>query len=1055
MLRHRKIVSLNFLLKIVTVLFLFSSSISWGQTIVSDNFENTTTLFSNTGGTYYSGTTGGTDGPASSPLSSLGTYGLGRSAASGSAVATSSLINTASCSSVQMSFKLASFSTGGAGNGADAGDFVRVEISPDGGTNYYSTIQINGNSNAFWGFSSGTGVASTAYDGDASAVTFAPAGGGARTTDGYSTVTITGLPAVTNLIVRITMLNNSTNERWVIDNFVLSGICSSCAPPTTTITPTSQTVCSTATISISSSATIPTYQWQMSANGTSGWTNVVNGTPTGVTYSGATSASLIATGTSTAQYFYQCLVTENGTCTATSGTASLTINTTPSITSQPSNVSTTTGGSGSFSVGVAGSALSFQWQENTGSGFANITNGGSNPTYVGATTASLTVSSPPLSMSGYSYQCIVSNACGTVTCNTATLGVTTGPCVTETFSNIPMASNTTYTVRTWTGDNGFAWTSTDSRSDQTINGSAVTIRNGSLTANNVSNGIGSLTLVTKLPFADAAGNLSIYINGSLVGTAPYSSTTQTTTISNINISGTFTISIVSPSGARVTIDDVSWTCFSSTNTIITGVVSSPPFALTSCTSTASGTVEFTSTGTFDAGNIYTAQLSNASGSFASPVNVGTLSSTANSGTINITIPVGTSAGTGYLIRILGSNPNVTGSSSVSFSITTTCTTSTCPYFIAAVVNACAGSCGAEGQNEMAVMNSGSYNIPVNGTDLNIYYSGGTNHNFTNSFAVSSGTVVSNLNSLAGCGSLFQFVPSGGTIPSNSTFFILNSNSCFNGDFSSYCGMGTIYVVISTDADWTTSGYFGNNNTPRYFQTNFTTIDAGCATVTYSYNNSSEFDFGSPGGTAGDGNSVVFSGTSPSYISGGGSCVPPVAILPVELIDFYGTQNGPANDLVWKVASEKNVSQYMIEKSEDGVNFSELTRVNAIGAEASFLAYSCKDQDPFSGITYYRLSTLESNQTINHYSIIDLDRGNKDWKSLIYQENDELVVEWKNYVPKDATIALLDLSGKQLVDIDALHAQTKINTNGFAAGIYFVRISTPYKTENFKIVIQRY
>lgn len=68
-------------------------------------------------------------------------------------------------------------------------------------------------------------------------------------------------------------------------------------------------------------------------------------------------------------------------------------------------------------------------------------------------------------------------------------------------------------------------------------------------------------------------------------------------------------------------------------------------------------IAYTATGTYAAGNTFTAQLSNASGSFASPVNIGTLSSTGN-GTINATIPAGTASGTGYRIRIVSSNPAI-------------------------------------------------------------------------------------------------------------------------------------------------------------------------------------------------------------------------------------------------------------------------------------------------------------------------------------------------------------------------------------------------------------
>ena len=64
---------------------------------------------------------------------------------------------------------------------------------------------------------------------------------------------------------------------------------------------------------------------------------------------------------------------------------------------------------------------------------------------------------------------------------------------------------------------------------------------------------------------------------------------------------------------------------------------------------------FTVTGSFTAGNVFTAQLSDANGSFVTPVNIGTLTGT-GSGTINITIPAGTPPGNNYRIRIISSAP---------------------------------------------------------------------------------------------------------------------------------------------------------------------------------------------------------------------------------------------------------------------------------------------------------------------------------------------------------------------------------------------------------------
>lgn len=71
-------------------------------------------------------------------------------------------------------------------------------------------------------------------------------------------------------------------------------------------------------------------------------------------------------------------------------------------------------------------------------------------------------------------------------------------------------------------------------------------------------------------------------------------------------------------------------------------------------------VPFTLNTPVNAGNTFTAQLSDANGNFGSPVNIGTLSGT-SAGTINATIPIGTAAGTGYRVRIISSDPVQIGS----------------------------------------------------------------------------------------------------------------------------------------------------------------------------------------------------------------------------------------------------------------------------------------------------------------------------------------------------------------------------------------------------------
>ena len=123
--------------------------------------------------------------------------------------------------SVVVRIRLSSTS-GVPGNGADAGDNVRVWADVDGaGFPVSPDIQVNGNTNARWGYTTGTGVATTPAG---TPLVVAPAGGGNRTTDGYSYLNITIPDGSSTVALRITALNNSVNERWNIDNVALEGI---------------------------------------------------------------------------------------------------------------------------------------------------------------------------------------------------------------------------------------------------------------------------------------------------------------------------------------------------------------------------------------------------------------------------------------------------------------------------------------------------------------------------------------------------------------------------------------------------------------------------------------------------------------------------------------------------------------------------------------------------------------------------------------------------------------------------------------------------------------
>ncbi len=189
--------------------------------------------------------------------------------------------------------------------------------------------------------------------------------------------------------------------------------------PTITSAPVSLTVTAPATATFTAAASghpTPTYQWEVSTNGTT-WNNVL----------GATSASYTTAATVAGITHYRVVADNKVGTAATSEPATLTVNpavpnpNAPAIKTQPVNQTVIAPMPATFRVVATGSpAPTYQWEVSTdGTTWANVTPGGTAATYTTVAT---------VAGSTNHYRVIVSNTSGSpVTSTPATLTVTTAP----------------------------------------------------------------------------------------------------------------------------------------------------------------------------------------------------------------------------------------------------------------------------------------------------------------------------------------------------------------------------------------------------------------------------------------------------------------------------------------------------------------------------------------------------------------------------------------------------------------------------------------------------
>ncbi|OFX31040.1 MAG: hypothetical protein A2X08_18240 [Bacteroidetes bacterium GWA2_32_17] len=213
-------------------------------------------------------------------------------------------------------------------------------------------------------------------------------------------------------------------------------------PPVFTTQPSAQILSTgcTASFSVTSPGYGVTYQWQVSADGGSTW-NIISNGGTNPAYSNATTASLSMTSVplSFNNYKYLCVVGNACGANATSTSATLTVSPAPTITTQPSDLQLPNSYTANFTIVVSGTGMLYQWQQSAdgGSTWSDIINGGTNPTYSNATTASISITNVPITFNAYKFRCIVSHFCRpSVTSNTATLNITIPTLTTTAISSI-------------------------------------------------------------------------------------------------------------------------------------------------------------------------------------------------------------------------------------------------------------------------------------------------------------------------------------------------------------------------------------------------------------------------------------------------------------------------------------------------------------------------------------------------------------------------------------------------------------------------------------------
>jgi len=148
------------------------------------------------------------------------------------------------------------------------------------------------------------------------------------------------------------------------------------------------------------------------------------------------------------------------------------------------------------------------------------------------------------------------------------------------------------------------------------------------------------------------------------------------------------------------------------------------------------------------------------------------------------------------------------------------------------------------------------------------------------------------------------------------------------------------------------------------------------------------------------------------------------VLPIQLVDFSGISFGQLDELKWQTAYEQNISNFILERSVDGMVYTAVTSIPATNKiNGSKYTYS---STPVATTSNYRIKIVETNGGFNYSPIILItSNGIVQSKLIEFGPNpfrDAINIVFTTKKTQRISLNLYDLVGRQIaVQTEVLQA----------------------------------
>lgn len=138
-------------------------------------------------------------------------------------------------------------------------------------------------------------------------------------------------------------------------------------------------------------------------------------------------------------------------------------------------------------------------------------------------------------------------------------------------------------------------------------------------------------------------------------------------------------------------------------------------------------------------------------------------------------------------------------------------------------------------------------------------------------------------------------------------------------------------------------------------------------------------------------------------------------LPVRVMYFRAIEQSVVIKLEWATSFEENFDFFTIERSSDGRDFKDHTKIYSNTISSSLTKkYEYIDEMPFPGLSYYRLKATDLDGSYEYHGVVNANLENIEPDVLIYPNptiKDQITVSYSG--KQESAFRILNITGKEI------------------------------------------